>query len=100
MRDFIQNSPEVVIAFITALFGTIGSIGVASLRSRNDTEELKGVTNKALESAQTAASNTTNISNGFVGRMDRKLDHITEQQDLFHAKFTEHLEWHLRQENT
>jgi hypothetical protein len=53
---------------------------------------------EAKDAAQKAKENTTNVSNGFVGRMDRKLDGIANDVTDIHKALREHLEWHLNQE--
>lgn len=85
----------IAIGFFTALFAAVSAVGVAVVNSRHKTEELKDVTVKAAESAEAAQANTQNVSNGFVDRMDRKLDTVIQQQDNLENALTRHLEWHL-----
>jgi hypothetical protein len=51
----------------------------------------------AKESSQHAEQNTRNVSNGFAGSVNKKLDHITKQIDVLQNAHAEHLEWHMRQ---
>ncbi len=95
----------IALAFFTALFAAVSSIGVAIVNNRKKTEELKDVTVKvgksakhAAESAEKAKENTENVSNGFVGRMDRKLDQLIQTTDEVQTALTKHLEWHLDKE--
>jgi len=78
-------------ASITALLGMVGTVLVAVLQGRTASKDIKHV-------AQQAVDNTVNVSNGFVGRMDRKLDNLTKGQQELQAAFYEHLEWHLDRE--
>ncbi len=83
-------------AAVTSTFGFISTI--MAMKNRNETKGVRDVAQKAVD-------NTTNVSNGFVGRMDRKLDVITniqyemaESQAELQKAFREHLEWHLDKE--
>jgi hypothetical protein len=85
-------------AFFTALFAAVSAIGVAIVSNKRSTDKLKNETVKAAESAAEAAANTTNVSNGFVNRMDRKLDLLATNQDRLEVAFQEHLAWHTHKE--
>jgi len=106
-QELINDSGISVIgaAFFTGLFGMVGAVIVALINARHKVEELKDVTVKAAESAKAAQSNTQNVSNGFVNRMDKKLDNIASSNDELNEKFDQlstdfrkHLEWHLSKE--
>lgn len=97
VQELINDNGISVIgaAFFTALFGAISTVGVALVRNRHATEELKNVTVQAAQSAEAAQVNTENVSNGFVERMDTKLNQIIANQDGLEKSIREHLEWHL-----
>jgi hypothetical protein len=86
--------------FFTALFGAVSAIGVAIVRTRHATEDLKNVTVEAAENAAIAKENTDNVSNGFTQRMDTKLNRIIDNQDELSKAFRDHLEWHLNKETS
>lgn len=91
-------------AFFTAISLALIAILGQQLKARTDLRKTRDEASKASESAAAAQENTVNVSNGFVGRMDRKLDRIEEAvadtnaslQDTQRA-LREHLDWHLRE---
>jgi len=86
-------------AAILGLLGTIAGYYFKDRSERRNAEhDIKTTSLQALESSQTVAENTRNISNGFAARMDRKLDTVISQQQDFERAFREHLEWHLNKE--
>src|SRR5215471_18048356 len=110
LADFQQPSAPAW-AFFTAI--TIGIIGLIAqqLKARSDLKAIRAQTgdakyeaSKAHQSAVTAAKNTTNVGNGFAGRMDRKLDEIAGGQEALFSlvtavdqRLSQHLQWHLEQ---
>ncbi len=100
-------------AFFTTI--TLALIGLLAqqLKSRADLKQLKATSErvedeaiKAHESAAQAQTNTTNVSNGFATRMDRKLDRITDTVEgtnnalrQTEKALRDHLEWHLEKES-
>lgn len=98
-------------AFFSAISLALIAVLGQQLKARSDAkanrealERVERGTVQAVESATAAQENTTNVSNGFVGRMDRKLDRITDTvEDTRKAlreteqALREHLEWHLDQ---
>jgi hypothetical protein len=82
-------------AFFTAItLGVLTLIG-QQLNLRLETRKARNEASKAAESASQAQANTTNVSNGFVGRMDTKLDQIILAQRETDQALREHLRWHL-----
>jgi hypothetical protein len=85
-------------AFFTAIsLALIGVLG-QQIAARHEAKAAKHEASKANENAAKAAQNTTNISNGFVGRMDRKLDCLQQSADETQKALREHLAWHLEKE--
>ena len=85
-----------LIALTTGVLAIIGQ----QISSRRAANEAKIEAAKAAANSLQAKENTTNISNGFVGRMDRKLDSIGTQITNLDTAFREHLEWHLDKETS
>lgn len=84
-------------AFLTAItLGILTLIG-QQLATRSKLNEAKHEASKAVESATKAQENTTSISNGFVDRMDSKLDAIIAEQNSQGNAIRGHLEWHLQE---
>jgi len=75
-------------AFFTAIsLGILTLIGQQlSARKRID---------EAADNADIAVHNTSNVSNGFVARVDDKLNRIMATQDDMSKALRDHLEWHL-----
>jgi gas vesicle protein len=104
VKDLLDPNAVGVItaAGVTGVLGLLTTVAVSML---NRTKAIRNVAQQAADSAETAVHNTDNISNGFVSRMDRKLDHISEAQESLHKgqasleqAFRTHLEWHINQE--
>lgn len=76
---------------VTGVCAIIGQ----QMSAKKAANEAKVKASEAAEQATLAASNTTNISNGFVGRVDTKLDKIIDRQDRFDQALIKHLEWHV-----
>jgi hypothetical protein len=97
VQEIVNDNGILVVAgaFFTALFGAVSAIGVALVRNRQATEDLKSVTIQAAECAEQAQVNTIGVSNGFVGRMDSKLNQIIANQDGLEKAIRDHLDWHL-----
>lgn len=99
-------------AFFTAISLAVIAVLGQQLKARSDMRQLKATSErveneaiKAHESAAQATSNTQNVSNGFVSRVDRKLDRIQETADTTNLALRKteealrkHLEWHLERE--
>lgn len=99
-------------AFFTAMSLALVGVLAQQLKARSDLKQLKATSErvedeaiKAHESAAQAQENTTNVSNGFVGRMDRKFDRlfdavqeIRRSQTETEKALREHIEWHLEKE--
>jgi hypothetical protein len=99
-------------AFFTAI--SLGIIGILAqqLKAFSDVKQLKAQSeavrseaSKAHKSAAKAEENTKNVSNGFVDRMDSKLDILTGSQEALLSlvtsvddRLSQHLHWHLEQE--
>jgi hypothetical protein len=82
-------------AFFTAItLAILGIIGqqVSAKRAAN---EAKIEAAKAAKNSRQASENTANLSNGFAGNVDSKLNRILGKQDDMERAFREHLEWHL-----
>ncbi len=81
--------------FFTAI--SLALIGVlsAQIAAKREAKETKKEAIKANENASQARENTVNISNGFVARIDSKLDRIQAQQVQTNRSLQKHLEWHL-----
>jgi len=82
-------------AFFTAI--TLALIGVYSqqIAARREAKATKQEAAQANENETIAKENTTNISNGFVDRVDFKLDDIRKAQSETNNALRKHLEWHL-----
>lgn len=86
-------------AFFTAIsIGILGIIG-QQISSKRAASDAKVEASKAAKNAQKAQENTAGISNGFAGRMDRKLDSISAEQIRQGNAIRKHLEWHLQKED-
>ena len=99
-------------AFFTAI--SLGIIGILAqqLKAYSDIKQLKAQSeaarseaSKAHQSAAQAEENTKNVSNGFVNRMDTKLDGLASSQEALFSivtsvddRLSQHLHWHLEQE--
>lgn len=99
-------------AFFTAI--SLGIIGILAqqLKAFSDVKQLKAQSeavrseaSKAHKSAAAAEENTKNVSNGFVDRMDSKLDILTGSQEALFSlvtsvddRLSHHLQWHIEQE--
>lgn len=97
-------SPEAWAFFTAISVALIGVLG-AQLKARSDvkkamalSERTKSAADKAAQSAQTAAANTTNVSNGFASSVLGKLARIEQSQQETAKAFRKHLQWHLEHE--
>ena len=79
-------------AFLTAITVGVSGIIVQQIQAKREAKQAK-------EAAQAAAQNTNSVSNGFVSRVDRKLDNIATSVDELDNAFRDHLTWHLRNAN-
>jgi hypothetical protein len=85
-------------SFLTAISLAIIALFGQQLTAKREARAARDEASKASKSSLKAAENTTNISNGFVSRMDSKLDRVIQQQyDLLEWQ-REHQEWHMRAE--
>jgi Tfp pilus assembly protein PilV len=82
-------------AFLTAI--SVGLIGVIAqqIAAKRQAREAKEQATLAAENAKAAQLNTNNVSNGFVGRVDRKLDSIQADVTETNKALRKHLEWHM-----
>jgi hypothetical protein len=80
--------------FIAISTGILAIIG-QQLKARYDAKLAKLAAEAAAKNARQAAENTANVSNGFVDRVDRKLDKIGTVLASFDEDFRNHLEWHI-----
>lgn len=99
-------------AFFTGISLALIGLIAQQLKARSDLKQLKATSErvedeaiKAHESAAKAQTNTTNVSNGFVGRMDKNFDRvlnaieeIRRAQGKTEEALREHIEWHLEKE--
>jgi len=92
--------------FLSTITVAVITLIAQQLKSRSDLKMLKAQTEsvkdeaiKANQSATQAQANTVNVSNGFVSRMDRKLDEIMTSQSKTDEALRTHLEWHLHERN-
>jgi hypothetical protein len=76
---------------VSGVFLTIQQL----IKAKHEAREARSEASKAAESAAEAASNTQSVSNGFAGRVDRKLDRIIASQSETDKALREHLRWHL-----
>jgi len=82
-------------AFLTAIgLGILGIIG-QQISAKRAANEAKIKAAEAAVNAKAASENTANISNGFAGNVDSKLNRILGKQEQLEVSFREHLEWHL-----
>lgn len=82
-------------AFFTAITTGILVIIGQQLKARYDAKLAKIAAEAAAANAQRAVDQTANVSNGFVDRMDRKLDKIGTVLARLDEDFRDHLEWHV-----
>lgn len=87
----------IAMAFFTALLTAIGYVLKIVLDSRNEVRGGNQAALEAKESAETAAKNTQNVSNGFASTVLGELRAIREDQSELSATMNRHLEWHLRE---
>lgn len=80
--------------FGTIITGICGIIGI-QLKSLWDTKAAKNLALNAANNAEQAAMNTQGTSNGFVGRVDRKLDNIDRKVTEIEKDLRNHMEWHI-----
>lgn len=88
----------VALAFFSALFTATGAAVVGIFQIKSRTGEARDAAISAQEKATETVANTQNVANGFVSRMDGKLDQIARGQEELGKAFREHLEWHLERE--
>lgn len=82
-------------AFLTAIsLGILAMIG-QQITAKRTARETKDEAVKAHAASVKASENTLPVSNGFVSRVDRKLDSIITEQNKQGNALREHLEWHL-----
>lgn len=74
--------------FLTTITAAVITVIGQQIQAKRAARETKA------EAAQ-ANENTKNISNGFVDRMDFKLDDIRKSQAETNNALRKHLEWHL-----
>lgn len=82
-------------AFLSAISLALIGVLAQQMQLKAQARAAKDEASKANESATKAQENTVNIGNGFVGRVDRKLDGILEAQRATDRALREHIEWHL-----
>lgn len=94
-------------AFFTALVGGIVTVIVQGMKNKQAAREAALNANEAAKKAEEARKNTVNVSNGFVGGLDKKLEHIATaisriqaSTDRTEESMRGHLEWHLDQKET
>lgn len=86
-------------AFFTAI--SLALIGIFSqqIAAKRAAKEAQIKAAEAAKDSRLAQENTSNISNGFAGNVDAKLNRIIDKQDETHAALRKHLEWHLHRDN-
>lgn len=87
-------------AFLTAISLALIGVLAQQIAARIKARETKDELTRTAEAAKQAQENTVNISNGFVGRIDRKLDQIHSEAAETNKALRKHLEWHLDNETT
>lgn len=92
----------VVLSVLLILVGGLAWTIVGIYRARSEFRVVGNKSDKAATKAEEAAENTRNVSNGFAGSVNRKLDTVLEQSaqhgdalDQVQRQLTEHLQWHL-----
>lgn len=88
----------IAMGLLTALLTVVGYILKIVLDNRKETRDGNQAAFEAKESAETAAKNTKNVSNGFAGTVLARLQRIDEGQQELSASINRHLEWHLAKE--
>lgn len=81
--------------FLTTIVTGVLVIIQQQLKAKSEARKAKDEASKAAENSAEAAANTKSISNGFVSRMDKKLDRIYASQQETDKALRDHLEWHL-----
>lgn len=92
--QYLNN--ETIIAFLSGLFTFLGLIATGILRLLGEARKAKHAAQEAKSEATEARKNTVSVGNGFVNRMDTKLNTILERQTQLDMAIREHLEWHLK----
>jgi hypothetical protein len=88
-------SPQAV-AFFTAILGAVGGLFKYVNDGRRESRGANQAAVEAKESAEQAAKNTQNVSNGFASTVLAELRGIREDQAELSASVNRHLEWHLK----
>lgn len=84
-------------AFLIAISTGVLTLIGQQLSAKRVAKETDAAAREASEQAQKAVSNTQNVANGFVTRIDKKLDRIVQVQQETNDSLRAHLEWHLEQ---
>lgn len=82
-------------AFFSVITAGVLTIIGQQLKARYDAKLARIAASAAAQNSEQAAKNTEGVSNGFVGRMDTKLNGISEQIRELDKDFRDHLEWHI-----
>lgn len=82
-------------AFFSVITAGVLTIIGQQVKARYDAKLARIAAERAVINTEQAVANTANVSNGFVGRVDRKLDRISEQVADIDKDFRDHLEWHV-----
>lgn len=85
----------IALAFFSAILTAVGGTVVAVLQLKTKATEAQSAALEAKAEAEQARKNTTSISNGFAGGVDRKLDLIINEQIKQKDTLQRHLEWHI-----
>jgi hypothetical protein len=97
-ENFINDNgiSAIALAFFGALFTAVSATVIGLFKIHTEAKEAKNATLDTRKEARQARVNTQNIANGFANNVDRKLDHIIEEQDSLGQALREHLSWHVK----
>lgn len=90
MLDISNTVSSPVLIALLALIAGVGKVLVDLYQVKHKADDAKDVAAQAVQ-------NTTNVSNGFAGGVDKKLDAIIESQMDIRKRLENHLEWHVTQ---
>lgn len=93
-----NGTSSVALGFFSLIIGGLVTVLVQVVKSKYAAREAAEKADEAKHVAEQAKANTTNISNGFAGGVDKRLDYIVSTLSRVDESITKHLEWHLEKE--
>jgi uncharacterized phage infection (PIP) family protein YhgE len=94
----------VLAAIAVPLFGFLSVIANGVFKTRTEAKEARNASYKTADSINTIETNTSELSDGFGNRVDRKLTAIMDSTTRLESRLEQversvlsHLEWHVTQ---